>query len=277
MTAGFLKEKSLVEIFDLIFFPTVPFTYISPSVVLVTSLSFGFNSGLRSVNSSPYSSDLTLNFSQGNAFATASIYHWYRSTTISGGGYTEILPSVSSDLNSRVKTGITFSATVPVVHSVYGTVDHQAGTPQPDSSGTPQPGAPVAGTTPASNVCNMTVIFPYYYGTVSSACLSIDGADIIGGNEMVCRSTAPLSVDFNSSDLSKGFLAIPKGVNIVQPGVSYSRFFDQNDFEQPIPGGIFPTGPSDVGPVTINGVSHTYSVYLFNYGSETLGTWKFCT
>jgi hypothetical protein len=81
-------------------------------------------------------------------------------------------------------------------------------------------------------------------------------------------------VTFNSPNSSfKGFIAIPN-----TSGVTFTKWVDQQDQPETIadPGGLFDPAVN-VSSVSINGVTETYKVYLFNYGSGTTGQWKFCS
>ena len=274
LTAGYFSQKNIVEVLDMILFPNVPFSYIQPSVLSISSGS-GLFSTLKSVSSTPYTSFVTTNFSKGNAFATASTYNWYCST---GGSYTLVGSPVTSTADSATTAlTITFSAITPKTYYICSTVDHQAGTPQPDSSGNPQPGAPSAGTK-CSNASNFSIIFPYYFGTVSELCTSILPGDIITcGTRCTLQSSGPIIVNFNTQNpQTKGFLATPQSP-VGQSVMIYNKWIQgvTNCGDIPQIGGLFTT-ISTVANVNVCGISQTYSVYLFSQGSETSGPFSFC-
>jgi hypothetical protein len=187
-----------------------------------------------------------------------------------------LIDTSSSTSNSQTKSGVSFPATVPILYSACGTVDHQAGTPQLDSSGNPTPGAPGAATV-TSNICNMCIIFPYYYGKVDCSCTTITGPNITGlGTKVTCLASSGISVPspgFNTGNCEKGFLAAPQSLGSQFEVVFGNSTGLSTNTDYPIPGDLWGS-PFSV-PVTVNGISNTYSVYLFNYGSATTQTFKF--
>jgi hypothetical protein len=232
---------------------------------------------LQSVSSFDYTSNITTNFNKGNAFDTASTYKWFCSN---GSGFVQAGGDCSSSADSAISTLISFPATTPKTYSICSSVAHQAGTPQKDSSGNIQLGAPSAGTK-FSNSCNFSIIFPYYFGTVSDACTSITATDIITfGTPEVKQTANGIIVDFNTQNAqTKGFLATPKSP-VNQTVVTYAKWTqttnDQNYGSIPSIPGLFTT-ISTVANVDVNGVSQTYSVYLFSQGSQTPGPFCFTT
>lgn len=256
----------------MILFPNVPFTYISPSV---TSISSGLFGTLQLVSSTPYTSNITTNFSKGNAFATASTYKWFCSN---GSGFSQVGIDVSSSADSATTAAVvSFAATTPKSYCVCSSVCHLAGTPQLDSSGNPQPGAPSAGTK-CSNSCNFSIIFPYYFGTVSELCTSITDNNIITcGTRCTLQSSGPILVNFNTQNpQTKGFLATPQSP-VGQSVMIYNKWIQgvTNCGDIPQIGGLFTT-ISTVANVDVCGILQTYSVYLFSQGSETSGAFCFC-
>ena len=245
----------------MILFPTVPFTYTQSSLCLSA-----ITPTLREVCSSSLNITMTLNYTK-NTAGTASQYTFI----VNGNGV-----NVCNSTFSQVSHTYGHTPNIPSQYVFSGTVSHQEGPICNDSSGDPSlPNIP-AGVKSATNPQTVTYIFPYYYGLVPATCTSINAGNITAGNKQTNFATAPVSVTFNSpGSACKGFLAIPAGLGI-QNSVTYTDWVDQNQFIESIPGGLF-NSPSTVYPVTINGVNHTYSVYLFNYGTKTTGTWKFCS
>ena len=248
----------------MILFPTVPATYDAPSVSLASP-----TTAFKEVCSASLITSMTLNYTRNDA-GTASQYTFF----VNSSSVCVCNPPTATTTQTF---NYGYTPNVPKAYTFCGNISYLEGAVCNDSSGNPSlPNIP-AGTCTTSPQ-TLTYIFPYYHGTVSSTCTTITAADIISptNTEFVNYATSP-SVAFNSSNSNtKGFLAIPTAAGI-QPAVSYCAFYDQSNLKQVLPGGIFPSAPIVVPSVSINGVSHTYSVYLFDYGSETTGTWNFCS
>jgi hypothetical protein len=264
MTAGFLKEKSLVEIFNLIFFPTVPFIYTQPTSLISPSLTL-----YRSVSNVSQSVGLTLTYARGNA-GTAS-------------GYTFLLNGVGinqqpSTLDSVSHTH-TFTSTVPSIFNFTGTVSYIAGNVCLDSSNQPQLPSIPAGIEPPNNTVSTCTIFPWIYGSVSNSInlTTFSGSCVDACKQACCLgiSTPGLTVSFNAILGRKSYLAIPQSAgsqNTQQVFNFYCQTNNQGN-NSPIPGSLWTYSTYQVN---ICGVNHTYSVYLFNYESPTDGPFMFC-
>jgi hypothetical protein len=270
MTAGFLKEKSLVEILNIMLFPTIPAVYNQPTLSIVA-----ISPTFRSVSNSSQNQTLTLNFNRQDA-GTAS-------------GYTFLL-NPSSIINQQetnaasVNYPYTFTAQVPTSFIFSGTVSYQAGVVKDDSEGNPDPPAIAAGTIASSNSTQICTIFPYIWGSVStdrSLSSFISDPTLVNTCKQDCRvlvSNPPLTIPISSIAARKSYVAIPNNIGI-QNGSKTFNFFcettnDANNDE--IPGSLW-TYSTTIYPVNICGVNHTYSVYLFNYESPISGPLMFCT
>lgn len=283
LTAGYFRQKNIVEVLDMILFPAIPFPYTSPSLsIVVSSPTLTL---YRQVNISSYTHDITLNYSPSNSPATASQYSFFCSKITNTSGipnYVLIGSAVNSTSNTQAKSTVSFPAQIPTWYSLFGTVSHISSTICLDSAGnpTPLPAANQAGikstTNPSS--CNFCFIFPYFYGTVSSVETTVTNLQIQSSNDETALSQNNLTVDFNTQNSStKGFLAIPNSIGS-QISVTYVKHEATNNSlnQGTIPGSLFPA-PFEVGDVSVNGILHTYSVYLFSKGSATDAPFKFTT
>jgi hypothetical protein len=281
LTAGYFRQKNIVEVLDMILFPAIPFAYTSPSLSI--SVTDPVPTQYRQVNSSFYQHDITLNYNPGITTATASQYSFFCSkiTNTSGvANYVLIDAAIDSTATSVVKANVNFSASIPTWYSLCGTVSHIASTIGNDSAGnpTPLPASNQAGIKPTTSAVNFCFIFPYFYGTVSSSETSVTNTQIQNSNDETALSQNNLIVDFNTQNSgTKGFLAIPKSIGS-QISVNYVKHEATNNAlnQGTIPGALFPA-PFDVGSVNVNGILHTYSVYLFSKGSATDAPFKFTT
>jgi hypothetical protein len=229
------------------------------------------------VNSTPQTYGFTLNYNVGVTTATASQYSWLCS--VNGGSFNTI-DVCTSPSNSVTKGGVSFPVSTPTTYLVRGTVSHQSSTIGLDTAGSPTP-LPVANQAgiKLSTCVGFSAIFPYYFGTVSDACTSINAADIITyGTRCLAQTANGIIVDFNTQNAqTKGFLATPKSPGLGnQNVVTYCRHEEQanplnGDY---IPGPLFAT-ISTVTGVDVCGVFQTYSVYLFSQGSATTDSFKF--
>ena len=271
LTAGYFGQKDLVQVLDMILFPTVPATYTQSSLVLNPPAS-----ATCKVTASPVNTNMTLTYTK-NSAGTAS-------------GYTFLVDSSTVKVTTSNAAAESFShgytPSVPKSYVFGGTVSHLEGPIFKDSAGNDSlPNIPAGSCTAATKT--ITYIFPYYYGKVPVACTSLIGADVTNNTyydaEVCALPTSGISVNFNAGTNKKGYLAIPEGIsgNALAPSVTYTEWVDQNNQVEPIPDPINPTylfdAPTPVYPVIVNGVSHTYSVYLFRYATITAGTWKFNT
>jgi hypothetical protein len=265
LTAGYFSQKNIVEVLDMILFPTVPAQYDGPSACLSSSPIGGF---IEVCNINYTITSLTLNYTQCDA-GLASEYSWL--CRCNGGLYSEIADCVTSAA-SAVYGPHTFQRSVPATHQFCGTVSHGAGTICNDSSGnqTPLPACVQANVISTNNSCSWTTIFPYFYGTVSSSetQFTMDSAKIqaVSNREVSCFGSSQ-TIDFgiNAEDL-KGVLALPTSLgNQTQVLMKTSKDLQTNT-EYKIPGDLWTY--SQVYPVNINGVNHTYSLYIFNYPSN---------
>ena len=265
MTAGFLKEKSLVEIFDLIFFPTVPFTYVQPTLSISPALTL-----YRSVSSISQSVvGLTLTYTKANA-GTAS-------------GYTFLLNGVGINQQPSTLTSVshthTFISMTPSIFNFTGTVSYIAGNVCLDSSNQPQLPSIPAGICNSNNSVSTCTIFPWIYGSVSSTInlATFNGTCVDACKQCCCLglSTPPLAVNFNAVNTNsrKSYLAIPTSLGSQNNQQLFNYFCENALNSDDIPG---PLWTYSTYPVNICGVSHTYSVYLFNYETLTTGPLTFC-
>ena len=84
-------------------------------------------------------------------------------------------------------------------------------------------------------------------------------------------------VNFNSTAQTKGFLATPKSPGLGNQNVPTFGFWCENNSnfgDIPEPESLFQTILTVPG-VIVNGISQTYSVYLFSQGSQTTAAFKF--
>ena len=295
LTAGYFSQKNIVEVLDMILFPAVPFAYTAPFLQISSSLPLP--SGTVLVNINQYTSDLTLTYNDGNPNATASQYSWLCS--VNGGSSYNLIGSVcdSSSL-SVIKPSINFPINSPIKYVVTGTVSHEASTICNDTAGnpTPLPLANQAGISVATNPISFCSIFPYYYGRVdcNTNSANFDAGSISTTNTAIsCRVSScagnNLNIPapaFNTTQCQKGFLAVPQSLGH-QNQVFFNKAVDQssnitypiNNLHVPITNLVLFGGSSfSVPGVVVNGVSHTYSVYLFQYGSLSIANFIFsCT
>jgi hypothetical protein len=290
LTAGYFSQKNIVEVLDMILFPAVPFAYTAPSLSISSSLP----SGTVLVNINQYASDLTLTYNDGNPNATASQYSWLCS--VNGGSSYNLIGSVcDSQALSEIKPSINFPINSPIKYVVTGTVSHEASTIGNDTAGnpTPLPLANQAGISVATNPISFCSIFPYYYGRVdcNTNSANFDAGSISTTNTAIsCRVSScagnNLSIPapgFNTTQCQKGFLAVPQSLGH-QNQVFFNKAVDQcsnttypiNNLHVPITNQVLFGGSSfSVPGVVVNGVSHTYSVYLFQYGSLSIADFVF--
>ena len=268
----------------MILFPAIPFAYTTPTLSIANPFA-----PLVLVNTNPATCNLTLTYNAGNNIltglpggATAIQYSWLCS--VNGGGFNTIGAVCNSTFSSALKPGVSFPISTPTTYLVRGTVSHQSSLIGYDSTGnpTPIPSGNLAGSK-CSTCVGFSSIFPYYFGTVSRYCPSIDATDITKGTRCTCQTANNLTVTFNSTAEEKGFLATPKpntGTLIgSQTVVTFGDWQDQVSLLSeaiPTPGGLFQT-ISTVPNVDVCGILQTYSVYLFSQGSATTAAFKFTT
>jgi len=291
LTAGYFSQKNIVEVLDMILFPAVPFAYTAPSLSISSSPSLP--SGIVLVNINQYTSDLTLTYNDGNPNATASQYSWLCS--VNGGSSYNLIGSVCDSTSLIVtKPSINFPINSPIKYVIYGTVSHQASTIMPDTAGnpTPLPLANQAGIC-ASGTIAFCSIFPYYYGRVdcNTNSANFDAGSISTTNTAIscrvsscaCNNLCIPAPGFNTTQCQKGFLAVPQSLGH-QNQVFFNKAVDQcsnttypiNNLHVPITNQVLFGGSSfSVPGVVVNGVSHTYSVYLFQYGSLSIADFVF--
>jgi hypothetical protein len=293
LTAGYFSQKNIVEVLDMILFPAVPFAYTPPSLSIspvAVAPTPTFPTNLVLISSTPYKYNFTLNYNDGNPNATASQYSWEcRVNTGSFNLIGSVCDSSSTSVSSsgQFPSGITFSVSTPTTYTIRGTVSHQASAICNDTAGNPTP-LPLENQAgiEASGTIGFSAIFPYYYGKVSCNCNStnFNGTDVTTfGNQEIALANSPITVPgFNTSNLEKGFLATPQSL-----GNQTQIFFKQakdlvtniiypiNNLHTPSNPVLFGGSSFSVAGVTINGISHTYSVYLFQYGSATTADFLF--
>jgi hypothetical protein len=282
LTAGYFRQKNIVEVLDMILFPAIPFAYTTPTLSITTQFV-----SLVLVNTNPATSNLTLFYNPGNTLglpggATAIQYSW--ECSVNGGSYNTIGVCATSS-TSVLRPSVSFPISTPTTYQVRGTVSHQSSLIGNDSVGNPTPVPPLnqAGVKTSGTCPSFSAIFPYYFGTVSRFCNSILPSDITKGTRCTCQTANNLMVSFNSTAEEKGFLATPKpntGILIgSQTVVTFGNWQDQVSLLSeaiPTPLGLFQT-ISTVPGVTVCGISQTYSVYLFSQGSATTAAFKFTT
>ena len=295
LTAGYFSQKNIVEVLDMILFPAVPFTYTAPSLSISSSLPLP--SGTILVNNASLTSNLTLTYNDGNPLATdatASQYSWFCS--VNGVPTYNLIGSVLDSTSTVVtKSSVNFPINSPIKYSIIGTVSHQASTICNDTAGNPTP-------LPTSNQASIKItptpiafcsIFPYYYGRVdcNTCAANFDAGSISSANTAIscmvssCASNN-LSIPapgFNTTQCQKGFLAVPQSLGHQQQ-VFFNNAVDQstntnypiNNLHVPITNLVLFGGSSfSVPGVVVNGISHTYSVYLFQYGSLSTANFVF--
>jgi hypothetical protein len=280
LTAGYFSQFNLVQVLNMILFPPVPATYTSPSL----SLSID-NGSLRAVGTT-FNILLTLTYTRGSS-GTASYYTFKRTVpTVS-----TLVTLTNSNVNTNSFLNGTVSQTIytttPTLFTYTGTASHLGGIQLYDSYGNPTPIPTAVGAVdnmqPSPSSVSVRTIFPYYVGKVSqtTTTMSFAASDVTTyGTPTVGQSNVALSnINFNTNNVEKGFLAIPKAAGD-QTVVTYTAWVDNvvpsNNGD--IPGGagsLFTGSPFDVNGVVVNGISHNYTVYLFDYPSSSTNTWTF--
>ena len=258
----------------MILFPTVPYVYKQPTVSLST-----ISPTLREVCSSSLNINMTLTYNQCDAGLSSQYTFLVNSSSV----------KVTTSSTSPQTFGYGHTPSVPKTYSFGGTVSYLEGPINKDSSGAFSLPNVLAGTK-AVTAQSVTYIFPYFYGRVDcnttatgveSGRVAFDAGSIsntaISNKQPFCASDGISVPGFNTNNCEKGFLAIPQSSGGVggQTQVLFNTSKDTcTNTPYPIPGSLWGTSFS-VYPVVVNGVSHTYSVYLFNYASATSNTFKF--
>jgi hypothetical protein len=128
----------------------------------------------------------------------------------------------------------------------------------------------------------MNIIFPYFWGKFSCTCnfSNIDGNDITLLNQEDLPANNLITVGpFNTTAEEKAALAVPKSLgNQTEVVFINARDLTTSTDYTIVPLGGDPTAiwnRGTVSNVVVNGIGHTYSLYLFSKGSETTAQWRF--
>jgi hypothetical protein len=280
LTAGYFSQLNLVQVLNMILFPPVPASYTSPSL----SLSID-NGNLRAVGTT-FSVLLTLSYTRASS-GTASFYTFKRTLPTVSTLITLTNSSISTNSFTTGTVSQTIYTSTPTLYTYTGTASHLGGVQLYDTYGnpTPIPSAvqQVDNMSPSPTTVSVRTIFPYYVGKVgqTTTTASFAASDVTTyGTPYVAQSNVALSnINFNTNNVEKGFLAIPTAAGD-QTVVTYTAWVDNvvpsnNGY---IPGGagsLFIGSPFNVSGVVVNGISHTYTIYLFDYPSSSLNSWTF--
>ena len=289
LTASYFQNLNIVQVLNMILFPPVPYVYSSPS------LSISGDNTLREVGIT-FSVEYQLNYTQGDAGLNSA----YTFISNFSGSYASF-ESFTTPNPSQKSTPKDWYTSIPKSFGICGTNSHLAGTQGKDSYGNFSGQAIPAGSlnTTAINQCTF---FPFFYGracgvtpsNVNEQCANwnqwiISGSPSIGlcTNRSTIVAGDPVTLYFNTDDTQKGWVAFPQSLGSQKT----PTYLEWQDTIQPINKNVLPGSPeyvnttkspalftqSIVPNVNINGILHTYSLYLFNYGTEVTNPIEFCS
>jgi hypothetical protein len=280
LTAGYFSQLNIVQVLNMILFPPVPYQYDPPA------LSISANSSSFEEVGVTFSRVYTLTFDRDDA-GTASSYTFNLNTDPQ-------FSVVTTQLTSTTASYVYYT-TVPSTFTINGTMSHEEGPIFNDNYGNPSLPNISAGVITSGNLTQRT-IFPYFYGRVyketgvpddlGSAIYPFTYSDIFSPNlsnpdGFSSSSTRVVSTLANTQNISfntnigttegnyKGWLATPQTLGTLTTP-TYTEYVEPgnelNSGVIPDSGGLFSvfTLPN----VDINGILHTYSVYLFNFGTS---------
>ena len=266
---------------NMILFPPVPAIYASPQ------LSISGTTPTVEVGLTFSRADFELTYSQGDAGSNIqySFAHDY-------GGSLVVFETFTTTNSTQKATKFDYYSSEPISFIIQGTNSHLGGGQKFDSYGKAS-GNPIDAGTLTSTTLQQCTVFPYFYGKVPNSVDETNGNWVgwitgctsfpAGPSYQRVRESKvagnPVQFSFNTTTLEKGWAALPFSAG-KQSLLQYKTWYDtlQKDINtEPLPGNpLWSNAPgstslftqSTVASVNINGILHTYTLYLFTYGTQ---------